>query len=114
MLLSLIVFTSLLSECNTFQPFLSNKFTGTLNRVKVSTVEPEVQKVAGNEGLLDYTRMEKAFRGTGVKISPEKKLKVGIIGAGLAGMISAMELSEAGHEVEIYEARRFISINTIR
>ena len=30
-----------------------------------------------------------------------------IIGAGLAGMITAMDLSEAGHDVEIFEARRF-------
>lgn len=35
-------------------------------------------------------------------------MKVGIIGGGLAGMITAMDLSEAGHEVEIFEARPFM------
>mmetsp|Transcript_24450 Transcript_24450/g.54913 ORF Transcript_24450/g.54913 Transcript_24450/m.54913 type:complete len:583 (-) Transcript_24450:44-1792(-) len=64
-------------------------------------------RVEGNEGLLDTARMDRAFKGTGVKISPEKRLKVGIIGAGLAGMITAMELSEAGHDVEIFDSRRF-------
>lgn len=33
---------------------------------------------------------------------------MGIIGGGLAGMITAMDLSEAGHEVEIFEARPFM------
>jgi hypothetical protein len=69
--------------------------------------QPDLLKVKGNEGLLDSARMEKAFRGTGIKVPSSKKLKVGIIGSGLGGMITAMELSEAGHEVEIFDARRF-------
>uniref|UniRef100_A0A7I4CSE6 Zeta-carotene desaturase n=1 Tax=Physcomitrium patens TaxID=3218 RepID=A0A7I4CSE6_PHYPA len=36
------------------------------------------------------------------------KLKVAIIGAGLAGMSTAVELLEQGHEVDIYELRKFI------
>ncbi|GJP47276.1 hypothetical protein CLOM_g6497 [Closterium sp. NIES-68] len=43
---------------------------------------------------------------------PEKyegpKLKVAIVGAGLAGMSTAAELLDQGHEVDIYEARPFI------
>ncbi|GER34587.1 zeta-carotene desaturase, partial [Striga asiatica] len=43
---------------------------------------------------------------------PEKyqgpKLKVAIIGAGLAGMSTAVELLDQGHEVDIYESRSFI------
>ncbi|BBN11700.1 zeta-carotene desaturase [Marchantia polymorpha subsp. ruderalis] len=43
---------------------------------------------------------------------PEKyngpKLKVAIIGCGLAGMSTAVELLDQGHEVDIYEARPFI------
>lgn len=50
----------------------------------------------------------RAFKGTGVKIPSDKKLSVGIIGSGLAGMITAMELSEAGHDVEIFDSRRFV------
>lgn len=63
--------------------------------------------VEGNEGLLDTGRMEKAFLGSGIKIPNDKKLNIGIIGGGLGGMITAMELSEAGHKVQIFEARRF-------
>ncbi|KAH9688140.1 Zeta-carotene desaturase /chromoplastic [Citrus sinensis] len=36
------------------------------------------------------------------------KLKVAIIGAGLAGMSTAGELLDQGHEVDIYESRSFI------
>ncbi|KAH0850154.1 hypothetical protein HID58_095737 [Brassica napus] len=36
------------------------------------------------------------------------KLKVAIIGAGLAGMSTAVELLDQGHEVDIYDSRTFI------
>ncbi|KAG1347614.1 Zeta-carotene desaturase, chloroplastic/chromoplastic [Cocos nucifera] len=36
------------------------------------------------------------------------KLKIAIIGAGLAGMSTAVELLDQGHEVEIYDSRTFI------
>ncbi|CAB4305381.1 unnamed protein product [Prunus armeniaca] len=36
------------------------------------------------------------------------KLKVAIIGAGLAGMSKAFELLDQCHEVDIYESRPFI------
>lgn len=35
-------------------------------------------------------------------------MKVAIIGAGLAGLASAVELVDAGHEVEIFESRPFL------
>ncbi len=35
-------------------------------------------------------------------------MRVAIIGAGLAGLAAAVELVDAGHEVEIYEARPFV------
>jgi zeta-carotene desaturase len=38
----------------------------------------------------------------------ESKLKIGIVGAGLAGMVAAMDLADAGHEVEIFELRPFV------
>eukprot|EP01041_Mallomonas_annulata_P011246 gene11246-23521_t len=74
------------------------------NRLKM---QDDLLVVQGNEGLLDPSRMERAFRGTGIKVPADKKLRVGIIGSGLAGMITAMDLSDAGHEVEIFDARRF-------
>ena len=36
------------------------------------------------------------------------KLRVAILGAGLAGMSTAIELLDQGHSVELYESRSFI------
>ncbi len=77
------------------------------NRMTSSLKMQQDLVVSGNEGLLDTARMDRAFKGTGIKVPEHQRLKVGVIGAGLAGMITAMELSEAGHSVEIFDARRF-------
>lgn len=53
----------------------------------------------GNSALLNPRLMERARLGTGV-VSP-KKLRVGIVGAGLAGMVAAMDLADAGHDVRM-------------
>jgi len=37
----------------------------------------------------------------------DSKKKVAVIGAGLGGLVTAMELLDAGHEVEIYDIRSF-------
>ena len=50
--------------------------------------------------------MGRAIRGPGVKSN--SKLKIGVVGAGLAGMVAAMDLADAGHEVEIFELRPFV------
>ncbi|CAM9332312.1 unnamed protein product [Discosporangium mesarthrocarpum] len=68
----------------------------------------ERTKGTDKEGLLDPGRLERARLGPEIKVPEEQRLKVGIIGGGLAGMITAMDLSDAGHKVEVFEARQFV------
>ena len=37
----------------------------------------------------------------------KKKVKIAIVGSGLAGLTAAVNLVDEGHEVEIYESRSF-------
>lgn len=101
--LSVIVVTaSLLNLVNSFIPVRP-----VFRRHNVNALKMDVEQVKGDEGLLDPNRMERALKGTGIKIPSDKKLRVGIIGGGLGAMITAMELSDAGHDVQIFESRRF-------
>jgi len=71
------------------------------------TVESEgAKKQIGNSAFLNKDLMARARGGPGV-VSKEK-LKIGIVGAGLAGMVAAMDLADAGHDVEMFEGRRFV------
>ncbi|KAJ8603016.1 hypothetical protein CTAYLR_001561 [Chrysophaeum taylorii] len=75
--------------------------------VKTATVTSEsAQRQIGNEAFLNKNLMKRAENGPGVVSS--SKLKVGIVGGGLAGMVAAMDLADAGHEVEIFELRPFV------
>ena len=60
----------------------------------------------GNNAFLNEDLMGRAIRGPGVV--SKSKLKIGVVGAGLAGMIAAMDLVDAGHEVELFELRPFV------
>jgi len=68
------------------------------------------EKIAGSDklGLLDPAKTMRAEKGPEIKFPEDQKLRVGIVGAGLAGMVTAMDLSEAGHSVEIFESRPFV------
>ncbi|MYG38144.1 MAG: FAD-dependent oxidoreductase, partial [Synechococcus sp. SB0676_bin_10] len=35
-------------------------------------------------------------------------MRVAIVGAGLAGLAAAVELADAGHQVDLYEGRSFV------
>ena len=50
--------------------------------------------------------MGRAINGPGVV--SKSKLKIAVVGAGLAGMIAAMDLVDAGHDVELFELRPFV------
>ena len=66
------------------------------------TLPPQV----GNNAFLNEDLMGRAINGPGVV--SKSKLKIAVVGAGLAGMIAAMDLVDAGHDVELFELRPFV------
>lgn len=83
-------------------------------RAPAMIAEPPVQDFAsdgakqqvGNDAFLNEGLMKRAIEGPGVK--SKSKLKIAVVGAGLAGMVAAMDLADAGHEVEMFELRPFV------
>ena len=61
-------------------------------KAKVSSANAKRQ--VGNDAFLNKDLRARARGGTGV--TSTSKLKVGIVGAGLAGMVCAMDLADAG------------------
>ncbi|GKY92853.1 hypothetical protein MPSEU_000254900 [Mayamaea pseudoterrestris] len=64
------------------------------------------KRQVGNDAFLNKDLMARAQNGPGIK--NEESLKIGIIGCGLAGMVAAMDLADAGHQVEMFETRPFV------
>ena len=100
---------------------LTSAFTG-INRLKLGPTffrtnihmssgvadftSESAKKQIGNDAFLNKDLMSRAQNGPGIK--NKEKLKIGIVGAGLAGMVAAMDLADAGHEVEMFELRPFV------
>ena len=85
-------------------PSLS-KMTATIADEGTFTSEG-AKKQVGNDSFLNKDLMSRALNGPGKK--NKEKLKIGIVGAGLAGMVAAMDLADAGHEVEMFETRPYV------
>jgi zeta-carotene desaturase len=84
--------------------------TATMRQPALTMVETFTSEGAktqiGNDAFLNEDLMGRAIRGPGVK--SKSKLKIAVVGAGLAGMVAAMDLVDAGHEVELFELRPFV------
>ena len=76
-------------------------FGGFRTRTKMVAVggikAPTVEQVQGrdSEGLLDLERQRRAREGPNTVVKKEEKCKIGIIGGGLAGLVTAMDLAQA-------------------
>lgn len=66
----------------------------------------QAKQQIGNDAFLNKDLMARSMNGPGKK--NQEKLKIGIVGAGLAGMVAAMDLADAGHDVEMFELRPFV------
>ncbi len=66
----------------------------------------DAKKQIGNDAFLNTNLMQRAMSGPAKK--NQEKLKIGIVGAGLAGMVAAMDLADAGHDVEMFELRPYV------
>ena len=91
-------------------PSTRNPMTARLRLPALSMVETFTSEGAktqvGNNAFLNEDLMGRAIRGPGVV--SKSKLKIAVVGAGLAGMFAAMDLVDAGHDVELFELRPFV------
>jgi hypothetical protein len=98
----IVVLGSIAAMMNAVNGFMST--WSMRQRLSVNSLRMASEIVKGDEGLLDPNRMERALKGTSIKVPFEEKLRVGIIGGGLGAIITPMELADAGHDVQIVKA----------
>lgn len=83
-----------------------SKLAATVEAESPSFTSDGAKRQVGNDAFLNKDLMARSQNGPGVV--NEEKLKIGIVGAGLAGMVAAMDLADAGHDVEMFEVRPFV------
>jgi zeta-carotene desaturase len=110
---TIVVFFSLYSACSAFSPPNVIRWNRQqMFELRDSTVvDPSftsegAKRQVGNNAFLNKDLMSRAQYGPGVKNT--ESLNIGIIGAGLAGMIASMDLADAGHKVELFETRPYV------
>ncbi|KAL3766863.1 hypothetical protein ACHAWU_007953 [Discostella pseudostelligera] len=84
----------------------STLFMSTTAPVDSDFKSESAKQQIGNKSFLNENLMARAQNGPGK--TNKEKLKIGIVGAGLAGMVAAMDLADAGHDVEMFELRPFV------
>jgi len=96
------------SSCSAFVPrAATSRNTVPLHSTTADDFTSEgAKQQIGNDSFLNEDLMARAQNGPGKK--NQEKLKIGIVGAGLAGMIAAMDLADAGHEIEMFETRPYV------
>jgi len=92
------------SNSATFQP--TSRLAATVGSDSPSFTSDGAKRQVGNDAFLNQDLMSRAQNGPG--IVNQESLKIGIVGAGLAGMVAAMDLADAGHQVEMFEVRPFV------
>jgi zeta-carotene desaturase len=85
---------------------LPRPLAATLDTESPSFTSDGAKRQVGNDAFLNKDLMSRAQNGPGVV--NKEKLRIGIVGAGLAGMVAAMDLADAGHHVEMFEVRPFV------
>lgn len=120
MLATTIALSSIFLQSYAFMGPVGLRMTGISSKLRycsqlsASTVSPDTAQLQsesaktqiGNDAFLNEDLMARALSGPSQR--NEEKLKIGIVGAGLAGMVAAMDLADAGHEVEMFELRPFV------